>query len=171
MLTVLWIVAVVVGLTGAGLRERFGPRLGRRRRGRARRRLVPAAGRTHAGSAARYSSRSRFRLRCRRCAASSSATACSRVYRKVMPPMSHTEREALEAGSVWWDGELFSGRPELDAPAGDAAALAHAEEQPLPRRGDRSAVRDEQRLGSRPTSTRTCRRTCGSSSRTRASSG
>ena len=23
-----------------------------------------------------------------------------------------TEREALEAGSVWWDGELFSGRPD-----------------------------------------------------------
>src|SRR3954471_8274928 len=33
------------------------------------------------------------------------------VYRKLMPPMSQTEREALEAGTVWWDGELFSGRP------------------------------------------------------------
>jgi len=29
-----------------------------------------------------------------------------------MPPMSQTEREALEAGTVWWDGELFSGRPD-----------------------------------------------------------
>jgi acyl-CoA dehydrogenase len=34
-----------------------------------------------------------------------------RVFRKVMPPMSQTEREALEAGTVSWDGELFSGRP------------------------------------------------------------
>ena len=35
-----------------------------------------------------------------------------RIYRKVMPAMSQTEREAIEAGTVWWDGELFSGRPE-----------------------------------------------------------
>ncbi len=34
------------------------------------------------------------------------------AFRKVMPPMSDTEREALEAGTVWWDGELFSGRPD-----------------------------------------------------------
>jgi acyl-CoA dehydrogenase len=26
--------------------------------------------------------------------------------------MSSTEREALEAGTVWWDGELFSGKPD-----------------------------------------------------------
>ena len=35
-----------------------------------------------------------------------------RQFKKVMPPMSQTEREALEAGSVWWDAELFSGRPD-----------------------------------------------------------
>ncbi|HEX6945270.1 MAG TPA: acyl-CoA dehydrogenase [Casimicrobiaceae bacterium] len=34
------------------------------------------------------------------------------AFRRVLPPMSQTEREALEAGSVWWDGELFSGRPD-----------------------------------------------------------
>src|SRR5438093_13219179 len=34
------------------------------------------------------------------------------VFRKVMPPMSQTERDAIEAGTVWWDGELFSGRPD-----------------------------------------------------------
>ena len=34
-----------------------------------------------------------------------------RIFRKVMPPMSQTEREGLEAGTVGWDGELFSGRP------------------------------------------------------------
>ncbi|WPC03575.1 acyl-CoA dehydrogenase [Pseudomonas benzenivorans] len=32
-------------------------------------------------------------------------------FQKVLPPMSDTEREAIEAGTVWWDGELFSGRP------------------------------------------------------------
>ena len=35
-----------------------------------------------------------------------------KVYKSIMPPMSSTEREALEAGSVWWDGELFSGSPD-----------------------------------------------------------
>jgi len=43
------------------------------------------------------------------------------MFRKVMPSMSDTEREALEAGSVWWDGELFSGKPNwsklLETPA------------------------------------------------------
>ena len=28
--------------------------------------------------------------------------------------MSRTEKEALQAGSVWWDGELFSGTPDWD---------------------------------------------------------
>jgi len=36
------------------------------------------------------------------------------IYRKMLPTMSDTEREALEAGNVWWDGELFSGMPEWD---------------------------------------------------------
>ncbi|HXH03401.1 MAG TPA: acyl-CoA dehydrogenase [Candidatus Competibacteraceae bacterium] len=35
-------------------------------------------------------------------------------YGKVLPPMSDTEREALEAGTVWWDADLFSGRPDWD---------------------------------------------------------
>lgn len=33
-------------------------------------------------------------------------------FRRVMPAMSRTEQEALEAGGTWWDAELFSGRPE-----------------------------------------------------------
>ena len=35
-----------------------------------------------------------------------------KAYRKLLPPMSQTEREALEAGTVWWDGELFTGAPK-----------------------------------------------------------
>ncbi|MCB9916047.1 MAG: acyl-CoA dehydrogenase [Planctomycetes bacterium] len=30
----------------------------------------------------------------------------------LFPTMSATEREALEAGTVWWDAELFAGRPD-----------------------------------------------------------
>ena len=32
--------------------------------------------------------------------------------RGVLPPMSDTEREALEAGDVWWDADLFTGNPD-----------------------------------------------------------
>lgn len=42
------------------------------------------------------------------------------VYRSMLPEMSRTESEALQAGTVWWDGELFSGKPDwnklLDIP-------------------------------------------------------
>jgi acyl-CoA dehydrogenase len=34
------------------------------------------------------------------------------IYRRMLPSMSKTEQEALEAGSVWWDGELFTGMPD-----------------------------------------------------------
>ncbi|MEQ8206300.1 MAG: acyl-CoA dehydrogenase, partial [Woeseia sp.] len=36
------------------------------------------------------------------------------IYRTMLPSMSDTEREALEAGNVWWDGELFSGMPDWE---------------------------------------------------------
>src|SRR5215472_1893052 len=35
-----------------------------------------------------------------------------RWYRGQLPAMSQTEREAIDAGTVWWDGDLFSGRPD-----------------------------------------------------------
>ena len=31
---------------------------------------------------------------------------------KVLPPMSETERAAIEAGTVWWEAELFRGNPD-----------------------------------------------------------
>src|ERR1700682_4194850 len=34
------------------------------------------------------------------------------VFRKILPPMTSTERAAIEAGTVGWEGELFSGRPD-----------------------------------------------------------
>ncbi len=33
-------------------------------------------------------------------------------YKKRIPPMSNTEREAIEAGTVWWDATLFTGNPD-----------------------------------------------------------
>ena len=35
-----------------------------------------------------------------------------RAFRAALPTMSQTERDALEAGTVWWEGELFAGRPD-----------------------------------------------------------
>jgi len=34
------------------------------------------------------------------------------AYRRMLPSMSRTEQDALEAGGIWWDGELFSGIPD-----------------------------------------------------------
>ncbi|MFO7578103.1 MAG: acyl-CoA dehydrogenase [Pelovirga sp.] len=51
------------------------------------------------------------------------------LFRRLLPPLSATEREALEAGTVGWDGELFSGDPDwqqlLDLPG---PALSAAEQ-------------------------------------------
>lgn len=37
-----------------------------------------------------------------------------RTYRRMLPSMSQTEKDALEAGTVWWDGELFTGGPDWE---------------------------------------------------------
>jgi len=43
-----------------------------------------------------------------------------RTFKKILPPMSDTERQALEAGDTWWDAQLFTGKPDwkqlLDTP-------------------------------------------------------
>jgi acyl-CoA dehydrogenase len=35
-----------------------------------------------------------------------------KLFRKILPPISPTEQEAIDAGTVWWDGDLFSGHPD-----------------------------------------------------------
>ncbi len=35
-----------------------------------------------------------------------------RILRAFLPTIGDTERIALEAGTVWWDGDLFSGNPD-----------------------------------------------------------
>ena len=34
------------------------------------------------------------------------------IYRGIMPEMSSTEKEAIEAGTTWWDADLFAGKPD-----------------------------------------------------------
>jgi acyl-CoA dehydrogenase len=49
--------------------------------------------------------------------------------KKALPGLSDTEREALEAGDVWWDQELFSGNPDWSMLLDTPAARLTAEEQ------------------------------------------
>ncbi len=34
------------------------------------------------------------------------------LFKRILPTMSDTERDALDAGTTWWDADLFSGRPD-----------------------------------------------------------
>jgi len=52
-----------------------------------------------------------------------------RIYKRMLPSMSSTEREALEAGTVWWDGELFTGHPDWQKLLAAAPARLSEEEQ------------------------------------------
>ena len=90
-----------------------------------------------------------------------------KTYLKLLPAMSQTEKEALEAGTVWWDGELFTG-----APRWDEAAVGQARRSCPPRSRPSSTARAKScaacsMTGTSPTSAATCRRRCGSSSSTR----
>ncbi|WP_438277321.1 acyl-CoA dehydrogenase [Nitrobacter sp.] len=49
--------------------------------------------------------------------------------RRVLPSMSDTEREALDAGDVWWDADLFSGNPDWAKLLNTAPATLTAEEE------------------------------------------
>jgi acyl-CoA dehydrogenase len=52
-----------------------------------------------------------------------------RSYRRLLPSMSATEREALDAGTVWWDGELFTGGPDWQKLMAAKVPTLTAEEQ------------------------------------------
>ncbi|MFO4670081.1 acyl-CoA dehydrogenase FadE [Vibrio cholerae] len=51
------------------------------------------------------------------------------VFKKVLPAMSQTEKEALEAGTVWWEAELFKGKPDWKKLHNIQAPKLSAEEQ------------------------------------------
>src|SRR4026208_755796 len=40
-----------------------------------------------------------------------------RTYRRMLPSMSQSEKDAPGAGTGWWDGGLFTGGPERQSPA------------------------------------------------------
>ena len=50
-------------------------------------------------------------------------------FKRVMPPMSDTEREALEAGTTWWEAYLFRGKPDWQKFGHIPAARLTAAEQ------------------------------------------
>jgi acyl-CoA dehydrogenase len=66
------------------------------------------------------------------------------IFRKILPDMTQTEKDAIDAGTVWWDADLFSGKPDwnkllaiptprltaeeqafLDGPVEEACAMAN----------------------------------------------
>nr|WP_319555139.1 acyl-CoA dehydrogenase FadE [uncultured Vibrio sp.] len=51
------------------------------------------------------------------------------AFKKVLPAMSQTEKEALDAGTVWWEAELFKGKPEWQKLHAIQAPKLSAEEQ------------------------------------------
>jgi acyl-CoA dehydrogenase len=50
-------------------------------------------------------------------------------YRKVLPPVSATERVAIDAGTVWWEGEIFRGDPDWQKLLGAGQPALTKEEQ------------------------------------------
>ncbi|WP_292977127.1 acyl-CoA dehydrogenase [Nitrosomonas sp.] len=52
-----------------------------------------------------------------------------RAFRKLLPKISQTEQEALDAGTVWWEGELFSGKPDWNKLLAYPKPTLSAEEQ------------------------------------------
>jgi acyl-CoA dehydrogenase len=52
-----------------------------------------------------------------------------RMAQQVLPRLSDTEREAIEAGDVWWDAELFKGNPDWQKLLSFAPARLSAEER------------------------------------------
>ncbi|HEY5899451.1 MAG TPA: acyl-CoA dehydrogenase [Burkholderiales bacterium] len=51
------------------------------------------------------------------------------LYRRILPDMSQTEKEAIDAGTVWWDADLFSGKPDWNKLLALPAPRLSAEEQ------------------------------------------
>ena len=47
----------------------------------------------------------------------------------VLPTLSNTEREAIEAGDVWWDADLFTGNPDWTKLLAEAPAKLSPDEQ------------------------------------------
>jgi len=51
------------------------------------------------------------------------------IFRRIMPEMSETEQAALDAGTVWWDRDLFTGDPDWRKLLDEPPATLTAEER------------------------------------------
>src|SRR5450830_1946496 len=51
------------------------------------------------------------------------------LFKRILPSMSDTERDALEAGTTWWDADLFSGQPDWPKLLAHTAPALNAEER------------------------------------------
>ena len=51
------------------------------------------------------------------------------IFRRILPDMSQTEKEAIDAGTVWWDADLFSGKPDWNKLLAIPQPRLSAEEQ------------------------------------------
>ncbi len=52
-----------------------------------------------------------------------------RMMKRMLPPISETERAAIEAGTTWWEGEIFRGRPDWSRLLTASAPSLSEEEQ------------------------------------------
>src|SRR3954447_25249560 len=89
-------------------------------------RSLPEANRRPAGPVARITRTRGHRMSFRRDMISKPIFAWAR---RVLPSMSDTEREALEAGDVWWDAGLFTGNPDWAKLLATAPAKLTADEE------------------------------------------
>jgi acyl-CoA dehydrogenase len=51
------------------------------------------------------------------------------IFRRILPDMTQTEKDAIDAGTVWWDADLFSGKPDWNKLLAIPAPKLSAEEQ------------------------------------------
>ncbi|MGL4507069.1 MAG: acyl-CoA dehydrogenase, partial [Aeromonas sobria] len=52
-----------------------------------------------------------------------------KIYKSIMPEMSRTEKEAIEAGTTWWEADLFAGNPNWKKLHAIPISVLSAEEQ------------------------------------------
>ena len=52
-----------------------------------------------------------------------------KLYKSIMPEMSRTEKEAIEAGTTWWEADLFAGNPNWKKLHAIPVATLSSEEQ------------------------------------------
>ena len=52
-----------------------------------------------------------------------------KLYKSIMPEMSRTEKEAIEAGTTWWEADLFAGNPDWKKLHAIPVSTLSAEEQ------------------------------------------